>query len=160
MTVTPEEPQSPGTNLLKSVFRHSICFSWAFGPVLRARVRRHYHPDHPYQDPRVVPHLDDGRHFLHTTDRKYDLVVCALVDSMILHSSYANIRLESYLSTEQAFADDPALIEINVHDEYAVWLENTVHACDRPQPALSGNPQDIFPGRFQGDHCLRQLAAR
>lgn len=65
----------------------------------------HYHPDHPYQDARVTPHLDDGRHFLRTTDQKFDLVVYALVDSLILHSSYANIRLESYLFTEEAFAD-------------------------------------------------------
>ncbi len=63
-----------------------------------------HHPDHPYQDARVVRHLDDGRHFLRTTDRKYDLVVYALVDSLILHSGYSNIRLESYLFTEQAFA--------------------------------------------------------
>jgi SAM-dependent methyltransferase len=63
------------------------------------------HPDHPYQDRRVVPHLDDGRHFLRTTDRKYDLVVYALVDSLMLHSGYANIRLESYLFTQEAFAD-------------------------------------------------------
>lgn len=62
-------------------------------------------PDRPYADPRVVRHLDDGRHFLRTTDRKYDLVVYALLDSLILHSSYANIRLESYLFTEQALAD-------------------------------------------------------
>ena len=64
-----------------------------------------FHPDHPYQDARVVPHLDDGRHFLRTTDRKYDLVVYALVDSLMLHSGYANIRLESYLFTQQAFID-------------------------------------------------------
>jgi spermidine synthase len=64
-----------------------------------------YHPDRPYQDSRVIPHLDDGRHFLRTTDRKYDLVVYAVVDSLILHSGYANIRLESYLFTEQAFSD-------------------------------------------------------
>jgi hypothetical protein len=64
-----------------------------------------YHPNHPYQDSRVIRHLDDGRHFLRTTDRKYDLVVYALVDSLILHSGYANIRLESYLFTEQAFQD-------------------------------------------------------
>jgi SAM-dependent methyltransferase len=64
-----------------------------------------YHPDQPYEDKRVVRHLDDGRHFLRTTDRKYDLVVYALVDSLILHSGYANIRLESYLFTEQAFED-------------------------------------------------------
>jgi SAM-dependent methyltransferase len=73
-------------------------------PVIQD-IGRHYHPDHPYQDARVVPHLDDGRHFLRTTDRKFDLVIYALVDSLILHSGYANIRLESYLFTEQAFAD-------------------------------------------------------
>ena len=64
-----------------------------------------YHPDHPYEYSRVISHLDDGRHFLRTTDRKFDLVVYALVDSLILHSGYANIRLESYLFTEQAFED-------------------------------------------------------
>jgi spermidine synthase len=63
------------------------------------------HPDRPYQDTRVIPHLDDGRHFLRVTDRRYDLVVYALVDSLILHSGYANIRLESYLFTKEAFED-------------------------------------------------------
>ncbi|HXZ15373.1 MAG TPA: hypothetical protein VEH77_05275, partial [Roseiarcus sp.] len=62
-------------------------------------------PDKPYADARVVRHLDDGRRFLKTTERKYDLVVYALVDSLILHSGYANIRLESYLFTEEALAD-------------------------------------------------------
>jgi SAM-dependent methyltransferase len=62
-------------------------------------------PDRPYSDSRVVRHLDDGRHFLRTTDRKYDLVVYALVDSLILHSGFASIRLESYLFTEQALTD-------------------------------------------------------
>jgi hypothetical protein len=62
-------------------------------------------PDRPYQDPRVIAHLDDGRHFLRTTNKKYDLIVYALVDSLILHSGYANIRLESYLFTDQAFLD-------------------------------------------------------
>jgi SAM-dependent methyltransferase len=71
-------------------------------PVIQD-IGRHYHPDHPYQDPRVIPHLDDGRHYLRTTDHKYDLVAYALVDSLILHSGYANIRLESYLFTQQAF---------------------------------------------------------
>src|SRR5215510_1615061 len=62
-------------------------------------------PDRPYQDARVVRHVDDGRHFLRTTERKYDLVVYALVDSLVLHSGYANIRLDSYLFTQQAFDD-------------------------------------------------------
>jgi hypothetical protein len=63
------------------------------------------HPMAPYADPRVTVHLDDGRNFLHTTTRRYDLVVYALVDSLVLHSGYSNIRLESYLFTRQAFED-------------------------------------------------------
>jgi SAM-dependent methyltransferase len=63
------------------------------------------HPLHPYQDERVHVHLDDGRNFLRSTTEKYDLIVYALVDSLVLHSSYSNIRLESYLFTQQAFAD-------------------------------------------------------
>jgi SAM-dependent methyltransferase len=73
-------------------------------PVIQDLGIRH-HPDHPYQDPRVFRHLDDGRHFLRTTDRKYDVIVYGLVDSLILHSSYSNLRLESYLFTEEAFSD-------------------------------------------------------
>jgi SAM-dependent methyltransferase len=63
------------------------------------------HPDRPYQDPRVSVHLDDGRNFLRSTQHQYDLIVYAVVDSLVLHSSYSNIRLESYLFTREAFAD-------------------------------------------------------
>jgi SAM-dependent methyltransferase len=73
-------------------------------PVIHDIGRRD-HPDNPYADPRVTVHLDDGRNFLRTTDRKYDLVIYALVDSLVLQSSYSSIRLESYLFTRQAFAD-------------------------------------------------------
>jgi hypothetical protein len=69
------------------------------------RLGRQYHPDRPYQNERVQIHLDDGRNFLRSTDRKYDLIVYALVDSLVLHSGYSNIRLESFLFTSQTFAD-------------------------------------------------------
>lgn len=69
------------------------------------RLGRTYHPDHPYWDERVRIHLDDGRNFLRSTDRKYDLIVYALVDSLVLHSGYSNIRLESFLFTRQTFED-------------------------------------------------------
>jgi spermidine synthase len=69
------------------------------------RLGRTYHPDHPYWDQRVQIHLDDGRNFLRSSDRKYDLIVYALVDSLVLHSGYSNIRLESFLFTRQTFED-------------------------------------------------------
>lgn len=73
-------------------------------PVI-LRLGKQHHPDRPYQDPRVTVHLDDGRNFLRSANRQYDLIVYGLVDSLVLHSSYSNIRLESYLFTRQAFAD-------------------------------------------------------
>jgi SAM-dependent methyltransferase len=73
-------------------------------PVVQ-QIGDRYHPDHPFQDARVIQHLDDGRHFLRITNKKYDLVVYSKVDSLLLHSSYANIRLESYLFTPEAFED-------------------------------------------------------
>jgi SAM-dependent methyltransferase len=73
-------------------------------PVIQALGKKD-HPDRPYDDPRVTVHLDDGRNFLRATDKQYDLIVYALVDSLVLHSSYSNIRLESYLFTKQAFED-------------------------------------------------------
>jgi SAM-dependent methyltransferase len=66
-------------------------------------IGRADHPDRPYDDPRVSVHLDDGRSFLARTPRKYDVVIYALVDSLVLHSGYSSIRLESFLFTEEAF---------------------------------------------------------
>ena len=61
------------------------------------------HPDHPYQDPRVTRYINDGRAFLRSTDKKYDLILFALPDSLTLVSTTANLRLESFLFTQQAF---------------------------------------------------------
>jgi SAM-dependent methyltransferase len=84
--------------------RHVAVDAVEIDPVILGLGKRD-HPLHPYQDERVRVHLDDGRNFLRSTSEKYDLIVYALVDSLVLHSSYSNIRLESYLFTQQAFAD-------------------------------------------------------
>jgi SAM-dependent methyltransferase len=73
-------------------------------PVIGDLGRRD-HPDRPYQDPRVTLHLNDGRNFLRSTPKHYDLIVFALVDSLVLHSSVSNLRLESYLFTREALED-------------------------------------------------------
>jgi predicted membrane-bound spermidine synthase len=67
------------------------------------RLGRAHHPDRPYSDPRVTVINDDARHFLRTTDRKYDLVVFALIDSLTLQSSFSGVRLESYMFTVESF---------------------------------------------------------
>jgi SAM-dependent methyltransferase len=60
------------------------------------------HPDHPYDDPRVSVYIDDGRAFLERTDKRYDLILFALPDSLTLVSGQSSLRLESYLFTLQA----------------------------------------------------------
>jgi SAM-dependent methyltransferase len=73
-------------------------------PVIQ-RLGRELHPEHPYDDPRVSAIIDDGRAFLRRTDSRYDLVVFALPDSLTLVSTSANLRLESFLFTEEAFQE-------------------------------------------------------
>ncbi|CAN5638515.1 hypothetical protein BH23PLA1_BH23PLA1_09640 [soil metagenome] len=72
---------------------------------------RQDHPNQPYQDPRVSVHLTDGRGFLRRTNKNYDLIVYALVDSLVLHSGYSSLRLESFLFSEQAMRDIRARLE-------------------------------------------------
>lgn len=61
-------------------------------------------PDRAYDDPRVTVHVNDGRAFLQSTDTKYDLILFALPDSLALVNGASQIRLESFLFTEQALA--------------------------------------------------------
>jgi SAM-dependent methyltransferase len=67
-------------------------------------IGRALDPDHPYQNPRVSVHIDDGRAFLERSHHRYDLILFALPDSLTLVSGQSSLRLESYLFTAQAMA--------------------------------------------------------
>ena len=58
--------------------------------------------DRPYQDPRVSVHINDGRAFLEQSEKRYDLILFALPDSLTLVSGQSSLRLESYLFTVEA----------------------------------------------------------
>ena len=95
-------------------------------PVLLDLGRR-YHPDKPYSDPRVTAVVQDGRAYLARTTDEYDLIVYALTDSLTLVTGTANVRLESFLFTEQSLAlardrltDDGVFVMYNVYRE--PWL--------------------------------------
>lgn len=86
-------------------------------------------PNHPYQDPRVDVHINDGRAFLSSTDHKYDLILFALPDSLTLVSGAGQLRLESYLFTQQSIqaaydhlTDDGVFAMYNYYRE--PWLVN------------------------------------
>jgi len=65
------------------------------------------HPDKPFQDPRVHVTLNDGRNFLRKAEAgTYDLVIFALIDSLVLQSAQSGgLRLESQLFTLESFQD-------------------------------------------------------
>ena len=69
------------------------------------RLGRDLHPDHPYQDPRVSVHVEDGRSFLHDTEQRYDLVLYAIPDSLTVLAGQSSLRLESYLLTREAMQE-------------------------------------------------------
>jgi hypothetical protein len=71
-------------------------------PELMA-IGARFHPENPYDDPRVHRFVDDGRAFLERRDGRYDLIVFALPDSLTLLSGQSAVRLESYLFTREAF---------------------------------------------------------
>ncbi len=60
------------------------------------------HPDRPYDDPRVVTHVGDGRAFLEASERRWNTILLALPDSLTLLQGQSSVRLESYLFTREA----------------------------------------------------------
>ncbi|HEX3760417.1 MAG TPA: hypothetical protein VHW23_16990 [Kofleriaceae bacterium] len=63
---------------------------------------RYPDPVPPLADPRVTRTITDGRAFLRNSTERYDLIIFALPDSLTLSTTMSNIRLESFLFTEEA----------------------------------------------------------
>jgi len=129
-------------------------------PIIQWLGQQH-HPDQPYRDPRVEVHLNDGRNFLRTTDKKYDLVIFALIDSLILHSSFSSVRLESFLFTQQAFRD--ARLVLKDRGVFVIYnffrqgwvvqrIANMLESVFGEKPIVLSLPyvEEIKPDDFQG----------
>lgn len=68
------------------------------------------HPEHPYDSPRVKVHLTDARNFLKRTDQHYDLILFGLLDSHVQFSDFANVRIDNFVYTEEAFREAAQLL--------------------------------------------------
>jgi MFS family permease len=77
------------------------------------KLGRMYHPERPYDSPRVHVYVDDGRSFLKKTKQKYDLIVFAYLDSHTLVSSMSSIRLDNYVYTRESFSEARSLLSEN-----------------------------------------------
>jgi SAM-dependent methyltransferase len=116
------------------------------------RFGREHNPDRAYDDPRVTAYVNDGRAFLERTDKKYDLILFALPDSLTLVSGASALRLESYLFTEEAIqsarehlAPGGAFSMYNFYREQ--WLVdrlgNTLATTFGHSPCLLSSPEAI-----------------
>lgn len=92
-----------------------------------AQLGKELHPEKPYSDPRVHVIVDDARAFLRRTNKKYDLVVFAYLDSHSAVSSMSSLRLDNYVYTKDCFADAKKLIKpdgaISVTFYYLTWWQ-------------------------------------
>ncbi len=66
---------------------------------------RIYHPEHPYDDPRVTLTINDARNFFRTTQQKYDLIIYGVLDSHTALSHASNLRVDSYVYTREGIAE-------------------------------------------------------
>jgi spermine/spermidine synthase len=108
------------------------------------RIGKQRHPEHPYSDPRVVAHVDDGRAFIERTNRRYDLILLALPDSATIVTGQAALRLENYLFTTEALTRARALLKPDgtfaMYNYYENWLvdryANTIKAVYDAPPCV------------------------
>jgi spermidine synthase len=77
-------------------------------PAIIALGRR-YHPERPYQSPRVQLVNDDARSYFATSRERFDVIVFGLLDS---HTTTAmtNARLDHYVYTRESLARARALL--------------------------------------------------
>jgi hypothetical protein len=116
-------------------------------PVL-LRIGRARHPDHPYSSPRVTTHVADGREYLQDTHARYNLILFALPDSLTALAGQSNLRLESYLLTEQSISQARAHLApggtFAMYNYYAPFLlaryATTVETAFRKRPCVEIGP--------------------
>jgi hypothetical protein len=66
---------------------------------------RLYHPEHPYDDPRVAAIVNDARSFIRTTQNRYDMVVYGVLDSHTLLSHASSVRLDAFVYTVEGLKE-------------------------------------------------------
>ena len=66
---------------------------------------RHYHPEHPYDDPRVNVIVNDARNFFRTAHQQYDLIIYGVLDSHTALSHASNLRVDSYVYTREGISE-------------------------------------------------------
>ncbi|MEO6325628.1 MAG: hypothetical protein ABIT01_12685 [Thermoanaerobaculia bacterium] len=92
------------------------------------------HPEHPYQDARVVPVVNDARAFFEQHhDEQFDVVCFGLVDSHAMFSAMSSLRLDNYVYTVEALRSAWARVRpggvmtISFSTYAGEWIPSRIH---------------------------------
>jgi spermidine synthase len=90
----------------------------------------------PYDDASVRAVVDDARHFLRTTQERFDLIVFGTLDSQALLSGSANLRLENYVYTRESLLDARRVLEdrgvvVLYYSIFQPWLYERIFSTVR-----------------------------
>jgi spermidine synthase len=126
------------------------------------RIGRLFHPEAPYENPRVAVVVDDARTFLRTTDRRYDLIVYGLLDSHTLLSHASNVRLDSFVYTLEGLRE--ARARLKPGGQLALSFSVISPELGRKiyrmlEMAFDGRPPRAVRGRFNYDGSVTFLEA-
>jgi SAM-dependent methyltransferase len=78
-------------------------------PVI-LKLGKQYHPEHPYDSPRVTTYNDDARAYFKRATQTYDLIVFGFLDSHTLLSSFSSLRLDNFVYTRESFREADRLL--------------------------------------------------
>jgi len=114
-------------------------------PQILAAGRR-LHPEQPYTSPRVDAIVNDARNYFKRAAERFDLIIFGLLDSHTLSSNFANIRLDDYVYTREAFEEARRLLAdeglmIVKFEVQRDWLGKRIQAT---LAAVFGDPPLLF----------------
>lgn len=78
-------------------------------PVI-IQLGRQYNPAQSYSNPKVIIHNSDARAFFRQAEVKYDAVIFGFLDSQSLFSQMSNVRLDSFVYTQESFREAFSLL--------------------------------------------------
>jgi Spermine/spermidine synthase domain len=77
---------------------------------LLIKLGRLYHPERPYDSPKVTVVVDDARAYFKRANQKYDLIVFGFLDSHTMFSSLSVLRLDDYVYTLESYREAKSLL--------------------------------------------------
>ena len=96
------------------------------------RFGQDFHPEKPYDSPRVTRIVDDPRAFVHTSVNHYDLVLFGLLDSQQVISAFGSVRLDNFVYTVEGIKEAFWLVKPQgllaiTFESYQPWIADRMN---------------------------------